>query len=471
MKHLGRWLICLGLLLNPIAFIALIALGWVNTKFFLVSLVCYPISLLLIFLARKFINKKCTLYRTQKWCDKWDEDSGDSRVWLILKTIFMPLLSAMSLIMFHLLALTYRKMNEDIEDRYGFSISSIFRTLISFVAYFFACMIIYFIIGFISKDKNYASDDMMGPLMLFCGIVWLSCHILWDILDFAHKENDLFILIKNIVFVAIGVIAVIWGILVFIGSRANYKPELFETTELFLWMTGPLCMHFAYYGVIRTERPPQSKLTYFWGPIALVITLLYSFLAGAIGKNGYAWLIIFHLITIAAYAAVIYFFKLPFNYRDGEYRLIYRGIAKEKRIARANAARENTSSDSSYTPTAPNDREISDVAKKISSKYNMSLGIHVSAITSIDGTKLYVKEASKNCIVYSISGTLRIDLRGKKIDEHDYALQGELNRAQAKLDSESQKICENTMHLLSEKKISFDGNMSVIPEIETKVTK
>ena len=145
--------------------------------------------------------------------------------------------------MFHLITTTYRKMNEAIEDSTGFSLSSIFRTFIGFLIYVVSAIVIYIITGTVFDDN--AASDVTFALLIFGGVVWLVSHLLWDILDFAEKESDGFIMFKNIAFFALGVLCILMGIIMFINER--------NTELIFSNMVGssclvlaPLCIHFVY---------------------------------------------------------------------------------------------------------------------------------------------------------------------------------------------------------------------------------
>ena len=467
MKHFGRWMICLGLLLNTLLFIAMVAVGAALTPIcFAVAFLCYPLSLLLIRLAKNHINSKCCFYRQE-----------DSTVGKILKTIFMPIVASGALIMFHLVAITYRKMNEAVEDKSGFSISSIFRTLIGFVLYFVASIIIYLIMTWVFDDN--VASDVTGGILLFGGIVWLTSHILWDVMDFADKESDGFIFFKNIAFFVVGGLSVIMGTLMLIS---NFSLELTygNMVGMFCMVAGPVCIHFAYYAVNRTGQVPQSKMTFFWGPIAAAATTVYSLLVALLAKNGKAWIIVFFIITVAAYVAVVFFAGFPFSATDGSYRQVYRKIAKDKRIERAQAASVSSGSfGSSYSfsgsggtgrPDPADNSKISDAAHKVSRRYGYGTGVHISAISSIDNINLYVDSASVNGISYSLKGTLYVDLRGKDATDAQMAIDRVKRDFGYEMQKLQQKIFNETVRELESREVSISSiQIKINPNIKENI--
>lgn len=398
MKHLARWMICLALPANTAMFVAFIVLGvTVNPIFFALIALCYPLALLFIYLARQNINEECQFY-----------DSTNAVWWKILKTILMPIVAAGALFMFHLLSITYRKMNEAVEDGSGFSISSIFRTLIGFVIYIVAGIVVYLIITGAFND-NVASDTTFG-LLFFGGIVWILCHIVWDVMDLADKESDRYIGVKNVLFLGTAVLCVLFGIIMFING---FKKEVNfgNMLGLFSTMAAPLCISFAYYGVSRSGRAPQSRMTYFWGPIAMAIALLYSFLVAAIAQSGKFWTLIFLIITAVIYIVVIVFAGLPFAPTDGEYRSVYRNIAKEKRKEKANKANayfnsKSECSGNSNTSSAWYSSKVKDVANQVSKMYKDYLDL--SSEARLVSILIYPQRTDGNRVDYHITATLYV---------------------------------------------------------------
>lgn len=469
MIHLGRWLICLGLLANSISFVTLLVFGFGTTAICLaISLVCYPLSILFIHLARNFINSKCCFYR-----------NSDSTPGKILKTVFMPIVASGALIMFHLLTTTYRKMNEAVEDNTGFSPSSIFRTVVGLVIYFVCAMIVHLIIDGVF-DNSIASDVSLGVL-IFGGVAWLVSNILWDILDFAEKESNGFILFKNITFLAVGVLGVALGIFALIGkfsTEVSYGSML----GLFCMIAGHICIHFVYYVIIRAGKVPQSKLTYFWGLIAVSATLAYSLLVSILAMHGIAWIVVFFTLTVLAYVAVVFFLGVPFSSTDGEYRSVYREIAKQKRIAKMKKATSSSSSSSSYStssssyssqdaPVKSSDGvsdvyKISEAAHKVAGKYGYGTSVSISAISSINSIRLYKSSTSTEKIVYSLYCTLYLDLRLKKPTEAQFAAERAKEAFERELQKLRQKIINQTVQELERRNVSIP---SIAIEIEPNI--
>ena len=462
MKHFGRWMICLGLFLNPCLFIALIATGAaLNTTLLAIAIACYPFALGLIALARKYINSKCCFYR--------DSDSFWGKV---LKTIFMPIVAAGALIMFHLITTTYREMNEAIEDKTGFSVSSIFRTLIALLVYAVASIALFLITE--STIVSNASEVGVG-FMVFGGIVFVSSHILWDILDFAQKESNGFILFKNITFTVIGVLAFLMGIIMFI-SFSSFEATFENMFRLTSIVSAPICLHFAYYGIIRTGQVPQSKLTFFWGPIAMIVTLGYTYLISLIAESGIAWVIIFHVLVFLIYGVLVFFKGFPFVPTDGEYRIAYREIAKEKRIAMARSGETYKPHYDYSTDTSPDEDPNTDyiswdVASKISRKYSgYGKSIHLSASASINGIDLTCTEATKDSIIYTLRGTLYADIRGMDSTAAELFLSNTATMAGRKLNDLANEIIRQTQKELNYKNVNYDGLMvEVNPDLDEDI--
>ena len=474
MKHLGRWLVCLGLLLNALAFIAFIALGWVNTKFFLVALACYPISLLFIFLARKSINKACTFYYTAKWSDKW-ERRQDSTKAILLKTLFMPIVAALALFTFALLEITYQRTRIAIEDRFGFSISSIARTIIGFAAYSVGIIIIVLILILtidIHRDSS-TSTNLGGYFWVFGGIVWLASHILWDILDFAEKESPIFILIKNIVFLSIGALSVPLSILLFI-EHLSTEVEFSTMVITFGAMIAPLGMHMAYYGVIKTKRPPQSRMTFLWGPIALGIITVYSILVGAIAQFGRAWTMVFYILTIIAYGVIIFFFKMPFEYRDGSDRLQYRKWTDREGIIRVamcdydddDEDDDDAPSYQSNTPRASDDYKLYDIALTVSKN---KPNIYISSIAQVDSAWYSIDQATKSGIIYTLHGTLNVDFRGVKPEVQNISMNAIKRDYNAKFNKECNNLINKTRQKLKSAGLDSGVRINVKDSIKINI--
>lgn len=325
MKHLRRWMICLSFLLNTVLFITLIFLAIVKTEpvFFAISLVCYPLSLLIIFLARKYINSNCKFY----W-EPFQTTNGEwiteHIAWRIIKTILMPIVASGALIMHHLITITYTKMNEAIEDKTGFSLSSIGRTCQVCLTYFIALALVFAIAELCGLHKDdvwrEAMESIEVTILVFGGIIWLLDTILWDVLDFAQKESAGFIKFKNISFLIIAVLCAIWGLPNLILSEAK------DVFEYFGIAIVPICIHFCYYGVIRSGMVPQSKMRYFWGPISIAVVFTYSTLLLNIVSHGRILALLVYFLTVIAFGVVIYFFGVPFMATDGTYRLDYRKL-------------------------------------------------------------------------------------------------------------------------------------------------
>ena len=467
MKHLGRWMICLGLILNPIAFIALIVLGFtINIKILIASIACYPIAIMLIFSAKKAINPKCTLYRTVHY---WGQ-ARDPMWWMITKTILMPITSAGALFTFHLLSNTYRDTNEAIEDKTGFSISSIFRT-------FFAGFLFY-VIWLLAH--NFIMENIFGinssiQVLIASAIVWLVSHILWDVLDFADKESDLFIFIKNIIFVLLTIATVGWGIWGFV----NYFNRELTLNNMFILSSItliPLFIHLVYYIIIRTERPPQSKMTFFWGPIALIVGYGLAYLTAMAAAKGRAWAIVIYLLVLAIYVLVMVLLKPPFHYKDGQYRLDYREAAKEKRrnVLREAELKETDKDlilDEYRTPNPKNDSKIESVAIKIMDKFNIKTKyIYISPTASFNGMALRIKKATKTEITYVIYGILHIEAKDETIDKIDNTILPEAKkRLMSSCNEKGAKIIEDTLSELKKANINFNGNINIDIKYASKI--
>ena len=451
MKHLGRWLICLAFVLNTALFVALITLGIAMKPVFLaISLICYPLSLVIIRLARIHINSKCRFYR---------ED--DPIWWKLLKTILMPIVASGALIMYHLITTTFRKMNDAVEDSTGFSIASIIRTIKAFLLYFVAGIILYFVTSLISGG-DYSADDIVVGLLILGGIIWLSNHILWDVLDFAQRESDRFIKIKNISFITIAAICAAWGFIYFPGSIPEEK-NFADLFGQFGMMVAPLGIHFFYYAIVRAGRVPQSKMIYFWGPIAMATVYVYSLLIGLIATSGKAFVLIFYILTVLAYASVIYFVGFPFFYSDGEYRKAYRELSKEKRLARAQAAEASSSQYANASSSAVknvSNAKIYDAAFKVQKMFGYGSSVHISSIASINNIKLYPQSTEANDVSYDLYYTLNIDLRGKDSTAADLALSAIKRDFQREIVKVELKIRQKTIRELQ--KIGVDISNSKI---------
>ncbi|MBQ8448181.1 MAG: hypothetical protein IJX27_04550 [Clostridia bacterium] len=323
MKHLARWMICLSFLLNTALFITLLILATVKTdyRFAAISLVCYPLSILILFLARKYINSNCKFY----W-KPFKDSNGDwvyePVAWKIIKTILMPIVASGALIIHHLITITYTKMNEAIEDKTGFSLSSLGRTCQVLLAYFIAFILVFTIAelcGLHNDDAwREAMESIEVTILVFGGIIWILDTILWDVLDFAQKERAGFVKFKNISFLVIAVLCAIWGLPNLILCEAK------DVFEYFGIAIVPICIHFCYYGVIRSGQVPQSRKRLIWGPISVAVVFIYATLLLNIVAHGRVLALLIYFLTVIAFGVVIYFIGLPFAATDGSYRLYYR---------------------------------------------------------------------------------------------------------------------------------------------------
>jgi hypothetical protein len=310
-----------------------------------------------------------------------------------------------------------------VEDSTGFSMASIIRTAKGFVLYFVAGMILYFINGAIF-DGSYRAEDAASGLLIFGGLIWLVDHILWDVLDFAHKESDTFIRIKNFVFLGIALLCAAWGFLMF-ASLMPKENKLADLVGQFGMMIAPLAIHMFYYGVARTGRVPQSKMVYFWGPIAMAASYLLILLGALAGTAAQALVLVIYIVLVLASIAALFFLGMPFFYSDGEYRLVYRELAKDQRIARARAAEASSSGYAGASAGAQKTASNAQIYDAVFAASNAaSSHIHINAIASVSSIRVFPQRTEADDVSYDVYLTLNVDLRGKKPSDAEYALNG-----------------------------------------------
>ena len=130
-----------------------------------------------------------------------------------------------------------------------------------------------------------------------------------------------------------------------------------------------------------------------------------------IAAHGKLWAFLIYILTVLAFAAVIYFVGAPFAATDGSYRLYYRDVAKEKRLEMLRRAEEssNNYSPQQATRTASN-YQIYDALFKVANSFYFKKTIPINARSSITNIRLYLSSAEESNISYTLYYTYYLEI-------------------------------------------------------------
>ncbi|MBQ2891902.1 MAG: hypothetical protein IJE45_03310 [Bacilli bacterium] len=329
----------------------------------------------------------------------------------------------------------------------GFDLLSVNRFFWAFVVGVAACGLMFLLSINALKDLTYVYVTNVG-----CLVVVIVCHILWDILDFEHKEHRVGCIIKNIVFGLMVLAAVVYSIIACVQTFGSLEEGYLKSVYQAYVYVGLFGYLFFYMVFIELGNIPESS-SKFLPAIAFGCTVVLSLLAGLLLNVSKVLLVILLVIILAGFVLYAIFKGLPFYVASAPYR---------RKLGTSSSSSNNYSNSSTSTVSSGANlkSELLECSNLKSYMHSQSAyGKHIGQGIDLQIVQVIVDACYFGTCRYRITYKIKVDqscyLYNGRPDE--YAIRQDMNEVERYLNSIREEFKQGTMSKINSLANEYKG--------------